>query len=428
MPAIYNLPRANNMWDQQEVDRYNKLPFYLAMQQAKFYPQWFVYNKLYGTIDWQPNMGSTMKGVVLEPSPIARQFFNPNPITQSPKKDIFSQYERTNQAVIRRHLFESPQFHFLPSFQDFRKKQIQSAQKDIGQQVTTADDQFARGYMFHYSPYVWVCGKLKDADGFELVSAPIGDPSDDGSTGKTTAWLQATVAKIGNTRDGGTMGLKNFAKLLSVFRNDIQAPAFEGMVNTPKDNETIKGNYVFVGDGEVYQNLTFDNHVLTYKDLNRDLLNNEFSGMILGKIVFKAERFPLRIDVDGTTPAPQSYVAGDANAFNLYETIPNSAYVNCPFGAGFMCGDAAYEKINVGPPPSEFAGGKISEEKFNKLFWNGEVRVTDNVLVNYGNNVLDTNKYGEYLQLISSVVHGIIPLNRRHFVPSIYRRWRVETT
>lgn len=431
MPTSYNIPAGSQLWNQQEIDRYNKLPFYLALQEAKYYPQWCFWNKLIGTTPWQPNMGNTMKGVIVEPSPIGRSFFSPAALTSPAKKDIISQLERTNSAILYHHKFESPQFNFMPSFADFRKKQIQTAQKDLMQQVTTADDIFARGYVFHQSPYVFISGKAKDADGqFEVVSAPRGLPTDDGTGGKSTAWLQFACSLIGNNR--GNLSLKVINKCLQVMSNDQQIPAFEGMVNTPKDNETIKGNYVMIGSNEAYAMLTFDDHVLSYKPLDMNVLNDEFSGKLFGRVVYKSERFPIRIAADGTCPPPQIYVGGDANAFNLNETIPNPDWVNAPFEVAHILGAGSYDKIQSGPPPAEFAGGKISESKFNKLFWNGEVKITDNVLVQQGVDangvpILDTNKYGEYLQLISQMVFGIIPVNLRACMPIIYRRWRVAT-
>lgn len=429
MPATYNLPRITAEWDQQEVDRYNKLPFYLAMQAAKYWPQWNVYNKLLGTVKWQQNMGTTMKGVIVEPSPIGRSEFVPNPITQTPRKDIISQYERTNTAIVRRHLYESPQINFLPSFQDFRTKQIQTAQKDIGQQITVANDFFVRTAIFHGSPYVYISGRQLDANGDAgLVSAPNGDPNVDPTlSAKHTNYLADVVGQVGNNK--GNLSLKLTSKLTSIMQDDLQIVPFEGMVNTPKDNETIKGKYVIVGSGEAFRAFTFDEHILQYKTLNLDLINDEFSGLLFGNTVYKIERFPLRIAADGTLPVPQLYEANPA-AFNGYETVPNPVYVKAPIEVAFMFGGGSWESINVGPPPSEFAGGKISEEKFNKLFWNGEVKITDNILINYGSAAtpqMDTNKYGEALQMISSTVHGIISINRRAVIPIIYRRWRVET-
>jgi hypothetical protein len=428
MPVQYNLPVTTNQWTQQEVDRYNKLPFYLALQQSKLFPEWTRWNKLIGTTPWQPNMGNTMKGVIVEPSPIARTFFTPNPITQQAKKDIISQYERTNEALLYRHKFESPQFNFLPSFTDFRKKQINTAVKDIAHQITAADDIFARTYVFDLSPYVFISGKAKDANGYEMISAPssLGNADRDAG-GKTTNFLQYAVSLIGNNK--GNLSLKVIKKVLDVMREDMQVPAYEGMVNTPKDNESIKGKYVLLGSNEAFSALTFDEHVLQYKPLGMNLLNDEFAGELFGRVTYMLERFPIRIAADGTCPAPQRYEAS-ADAFNQYETVPNPDYVNAPFEVAFFMGAGAYDKISVGPPPSEFAGGKISETKFNKLFWNGEVRITDNILVNYGSvetPELDTNKYGEALQLISSVAFGILPVNKRHVLPIVYRRWRVET-
>ena len=429
MPVEYNLPVASKQWSQQEVDRYNKPPFYLALQQVKQFPEWTVWNKLIGTTQWQPNMGNTMKGVIVEPSPISRTFFAPNPITQQAKKDVISQYERTNEALLYRHKFESPQFNFLPSFTDFRKKQINTASTDISRQITAADDIFARTYIFDMSPYVFISGKAKDAEGAkELVTAPSGLSNDARTAGgKTTNWLQYAVSLVGNNK--GNLGLKVIKKALDIMTEDLQVPAWEGMVNTPKDNESIKGKYVLLGSNEAFSALTFDEHVLQYKPLGMNILNEEFAGSLFNKVVYKIERFPIRILADGTCPPPQRYEASP-NAFNQYETIPNPDYTSAPFEVAFLMGANPYDKINVGPPPSEFAGGKISESKFNKLFWNGEVRITDNILVNYGTEaapVLDTNKYGEAMELISSVVYGILPVNKRYVFPIIYRRWRVET-
>jgi hypothetical protein len=102
--------------------------------------------------------------------------------------------------------------------------------------------------------------------------------------------------------------------------------------------------------------------------------------------------------------------------------VINPAYASAAIGVAFLIGYNAYEQIDVGPPPSEFTGAAINGKRFNQLTWNGEVRLTDNVLVNYGSNNLDTNKYGEFLQLISDTVLGIIGNTARNIIPIIYRR------
>lgn len=424
MPVEVNLGAAERLWDQQEVDRFNKLDVYFALQQAKRFAEWPVWNKLLGVQKWTPNQGNTLRGVIVEPSPKSRVFISPNPLTQAAKKDIISQFERTNDAILYHHKFESPQFGFMPSFADFRRNQVDHAQKDIDDQIIYADDVFARGVVFHGSPYVFVSGRAAG----ELKLSPIGFPSDDGSTGKSTAFLQETVAEVGNNK--GNLSFKAIKKAGQILKNDLQAPGFEQMQNVPKDNEVIKGNYVLLCGDEAYENLAFDEHILNIKDLNLNLVNNEFSGK-LGNIVVKKERFPIRIAADGTCPVPQTYIAEGA-AYNEFETVPNQAYLDAPFEVAHLLADGAWDKVPAGPPPSEFASGKISEGKLNKLKWNGEITITDNILIQVGDDggtpILDTNKYGEFLQLIAHMTFGAIAKNRRYVMPIIYRRWRVSTT
>jgi len=175
--------------------------------------------------------------------------------------------------------------------------------------------------------------------------------------------------------------------------------------------------------------LSFDPYILSNKDDKRDLINNDFMGTIGGNINYMCERFPLRIAEDGTVPAPQISVE-DSEAYNNGETVGNPAYINASFEVAFLMGYQPFKSLQVGPPPSEFTKGgakgmKVS--KFRELSWNGEVRLTDDLIVNYGSNNLDTNKYGEYVQFIADVAMGIIPVNRRAVLPILYRRYRPTT-
>ena len=63
----------------------------------------------------------------------------------------------------------------------------------------------------------------------------------------------------------------------------------------------------------------------------------------------------------------------------------------------------------------------MSMKKFNSLDWSGTVRLTDNLLVNYGSNNLDTNKWGEWLQLIADTTMGLTPKTARNMVAIVYR-------
>jgi hypothetical protein len=433
MPANYNLPRASNLWTVDDVELYQKLPYYLATLEAKLFPVFTVWDKLFGSRPWQKNMGDIMRAVSAEPSPIQTNMFFPNNITEQPKKDVFSIRERTDEARVKRHLYESPYFSFLPSFRDFRKNQIGFASKDIVQQIAVRHEQFIRSTVFHRSPFVFISGKATSAanDGFdstgELVAAPMGDGNDAGTTAKSTAWLQAAINYIGGgggNSDLGALSYNTIRKAKTVLCEDIQAPAWEGMGNKSVDNKTIAGKWLLITSNEAFEALSFDNTILANRPQLMNLLNDEFSGIIGSHIACRIERFPIRVAADGTIPGPQTYEANPA-AYNVGETVPNPAYNAAPYEIAFMMGAQPYESITVGAPPKEFASGSMGAEKFNALEWNGQVKLTDNVLVNYGGGNLDTNKHGEFVQLISSTVHGILPINRRYVIPILFRRRRV---
>jgi hypothetical protein len=69
--------------------------------------------------------------------------------------------------------------------------------------------------------------------------------------------------------------------------------------------------------------------------------------------------------------------------------------------------------------------------EFASLDLNGKARITTNVIVpaldQNGNTVTDTNKYGDYLQMIADVVMGILPVARHRVIPILHQRARVAT-
>ena len=431
MPSQYDLPKYPPTWQVEDVNRFQKLPYYLASLSAKYFPVYQVWQKLVQSVKWQQNMGTMMRGVRVEPTPVSRSMFFPNAITTTPKKDVFSQMEVYEEGLIRRHYAESKQFSFLPSFQDFRRDQIPTAMKDIASQIAISQDFFIRSFLFHRAPFVYLPGRVFQtgsvfADAAGLIAAPTGDGSDDGSTAKSTAFLQQATAELSNGARN-TLTFKACNALLRIATSDLMLPAYEGMQGgAPADNEVIKGNYVIVGSNEAFANFSFDPHILSYKPLSMNLVNSAFSGKILGNIVYKTERFPLRIAEDGTFPAPQTYET-NPSAYNYGQTIPNPAYVAATFEVAFFMAAEAARVIDVGPAPSDFASGRMSADKFHKLAWNGEVRLTDDILINYGTAAApqwDSNKHGEFVQLISAVNYGAISVDRRQCIPIIFRRMR----
>jgi len=424
MPATWDLPRSSNLWDQQDVNRYNKLPVWMAEQQVQQLPFWSRWQNLLGTIKWEANMGDVLQGVISEMPPNSKQKHVPRNITETPLKTVVSHFERSNTARVKRHLFESPLFHFLPSFRDFRKKQVSFAARGLNKIVGIANDAFLRWQVLQQSKRVFVVGAT---DGNFIRNAPAGEATDT-SEPKDSGWFASMRDAVGNNT--GWPDFRQICAIREYARKDLGMVPWDGSPANPKENATMDGKWVLVGEAGIYDGLQFDEHVLNFKDYARDLLNSKFRGVISGNINFQEERFPLFFNVDAsgtvTFPEPEieealgeTYPNGNTNG---YEVIPNPDYVNAQYGIAFWMGYQPYEAIKVGPPPSEFSSGSIKMGKFHSLNWNGEVRITDDVLVNYGSGNLDTNKYGEYLQLICDTVLGVIPNTPRHCMPIIYRR------
>lgn len=422
MSVQWDLPRQSNLWTPQDIAAFHRLPVQFAAQQSKKLQHWSRWSKFAATRKWTPNMGDILYGIMAEPSPVTRQYHAPKNITETPLKTVVQHYERNNQARVKRHNYESPMFHFLPSFRDFRKNLLGFATEDLNKQIGVADDNFIRWQAFNQAPACYVVGDTSN-DG--IVETAFGEATDS-STPKDTAERAALISRIGSDNNG----FLSFQQIIAIrqrARHDIGMVPWEGLKATPSENEGLKGKFMLVGDPEIYEGLSFDAHVLNYKEYTRDLINSEFSGVIGGNITFLAERYPMRLNADGTLPEVEllrETAAGTYGPGKTYEVVPHPDFVNAPIGVAFLLGYQPFETIKVGPPPSEFAGKSMSAGRFSKLDWNGKARLTSDVLVDYGSGVLDTNKYGEYLQLIADCVHGFMPNTMRFCLPIFYRRNR----
>ena len=169
------------------------------------------------------------------------------------------------------------------------------------------------------------------------------------------------------------------------------------------------------------------------KNCQLDGVNGRFVGSLFGRITCMLEEKPLYLKEDGTFADPETRVL-DLNAFNYGESIPNSVYTGLddtasPYGWGFFVGAEGYEVIEVGPPPAAFSGNGMPKG-FGKMFWNGEIMITKNLLVpcptdDNPNNV-ELNVYGEYLKFISQATFAILGKQKRNIIPFLYERSRGE--
>src|SRR5437773_1414053 len=412
-------------WSEQDINLYNRLPFYLVKQQIEYRKTWQIYSGLITNIDWKPNMGSTMRGVRKDPSPHLRQFAFPSEISETPTKDILDVREVTRDAVVRRHRFESQYMSFVPSFRDFMTDHVQAQSDDINDKITRYNDIFIRGHMFHQSPYVFLPNRAAGS----LVSAPRGDGNAAGTDGKTTVFLAGINAEIGQP---GNLSLSAIQLALSIMENDLRIPPFRQGAAPPSDDDTPDDKYVLILPTEAWNDFINDPWLQANKSIDLNIVTKGFKGNLFGRVVCKLEDLPLRFKPDGNFAAPETRELNPA-AYNVGETLPNTPYssldanTGSPFCVAFLVGAKSYKSIRVGAPPSDFAGRGMPNG-FGKMHWNGEVMITKNILEPCedadGNIIYDTNKYGEHLQMIAQSTMGIIGLQIRNVLPIIYRRRR----
>ena len=206
----------------------------------------------------------------------------------------------------------------------------------------------------------------------------------------------------------------------------------------PKDNEGMRNKFVAIISNEAWMMFRWDEDVLNKLhglapcDLN--VLFEDFRGLLFGNVIVKIHNYPIRFNTVNVNDQNGNllYAAGTPIPPEIYDAtsgkwMPNPNYtslISAPYEIGWLLGADYGKSIKVGPPPKEFSSTNMSAEKFYSLRWNGEVRLTDQVLIQYADGSYDLNHYGKQLKLISECVHGYIPGERRYGMPMVYQRRR----
>jgi len=456
---------------------FRSLSYYLAKNEVALYPKWNVYDQLFGSIKWEPNMGSTLNGTTPTPSPVQNITFMPEVLSSYPKKDQFQVGERYEEAQLGMHRFESNRFRFLNNFESFWRDHLSYAQSDIVRQIQCANNIFIRTLMYYQAPDAYLSGKglssqvvhatntrkraFSQSDIRKITNVTGGGGGADTSTDEITvggvAQTNQTIAKSGgkdfraDVSHGGTstaivgkLTLKELFKAMLVLQEDIQAPTFDRIYNVPKQSSMVEGKYVLICSTEAWSSLLWDSNLRTNDSAttsigtqlapaNMNLLQDGFAGDLFGKITAKFDPYPMRFTKDGSLVTPQSVdsTTGKVTPNANYTKIDTTDTSVASYEIAFLVGADAFKTIQVGPPPKEFASKNMSAKKFYSMKWNGEVHLTDQFLVpNAGSNGRtstsgsELNVYGDYLKFISQAVFGGIPGDARYCLPIIFERSR----
>ena len=439
MPSFYGLPGQFSPAVIQANNLFAQLPFYLVHNEIQQYAGWNEFDQLYGSIPWQENMGSVMEAVTPQRSPVGRSLFFPNPITTASNKDLYQVTESNEQAILYKHKYGSFVFNFIPSFQVFWDKYIKFNSDDIVKQIAVSNNQFIETQMLQNASYVYLCGT-------GLVGgAPIGamNVGLNAANSKTATWFVNTVLGTGgNSGAIQNLRLRDVYRAIMNLQDDLGAPSFSGAKNMPKDNEGLKGKYVLFCSSEDWFNFTFDPDILNKLqglapcDLN--LVFNDFRGSLFGQITCKIKKYPIRFSAVNITDGAGNvlWAAGFPIDPEIFDPIdnkwkPNPYYtslVSAPYTIAWLMGDNYAKTLKVGPPPKEFATKNMSGEKFYSLRWNGEVRLTDQLLITNADGSIEMNDFGENLQLKGQLTHGYITTERRFAFPMFIARSRPSVT
>lgn len=410
-------------WSEQQLNLYNKLPFYLMEAEAAYRKNWIVWKPLLGDVSWKANSGDTMRRVLAEPTPVMRQESFPQLLADPTLVDIINYRERTADTKIRMQDFASPHFSYLPEFQDFMKH-IDKTVMNINRQTTIFEDFFYRTMLFHWAPYVYVAG-------VGLVAAPTGDPNASGTGGKTNAWLQAQIAAMAGSGQPGILSFQELFKALNCFEQEVGATPFEGNGKPSGDSNPLNEKFCLVGSPETWNNFVDDPWLKENRPLNMNIVTDQFKGDLFGKIRYRQERWSMQYAITAnfspSLPVPE-LTEEDPNRPDYGRTKPNPAYAiptNAPVGVAFLVGGTPADAVTVGPPPAEFIRD-LDQGAAIKMNWNGKSYLTKNFLIpcknSDGDTVYSMNEFGRFLRAQSSLALAISLINTQNIMPILYKR------
>ena len=424
---------TNTTWNETDIRRYHRLPYWMAkIQDKKMNQDAPVFGPLLGDIKWQPNSGDTGSAIMKTRAPYLRQSFNPSRLSALPKVDTYLPGERQTKFYLYWHMHETPPMRFYEAFTDFFDH-TEDLAETIADQQARDSELFYRHYMFQQSPAVFLPNRggtsALSSIGNEVVittGALQGNGDDDWSTNKSLGWLASTLPGVGQP---GNLSIQA-VDLACTYMEQQRMRPYSGSGSPMGDDMGIDSTYLLLCSPEAFGAFRYDPWLRANKNITLDIVyNKKFKGNFMGRWTTRIEHFPLRFKISTTgaitVPAPETIVM-DASAENFGEPVPNDDYNNAEYEVAWLIsGEEHYKKVRVGPPPSAFRNNG-APKGFGSLKWNGEIELTPHFLIealdSNGNLKQMLNTNGMWIKARATTVYGVAGTQKRGVLPIIFKR------
>lgn len=435
LPALDQNPY--NEWPVEDLNRYHRLPYWLAENQAEMRRDWLTWPKLFQKKPWKANSGEIMRTVQTETAPIRRNQFIPSLIGSRPNIDIIDFGEREVECRLHRHRWASPHYSFYPSFADWFSDKFAPAAKSIERIKMHAEEAFYRTMAFQKAPWVWICGHgavQAPSSVTEITSSNIP---------KSDNWILAHLAKCGsNTADesagdfvgpagDGTLTFKELWAINSFATEVLGMTPYSGTGLPSGMSAGLNEKLCLLTAKRQWNQFVDDPWVAENKPLDLNLINGPLKGDFWGMITSMLEHYGWRW---------KAVVSGGAQSLTWLEpeetevnadyvlygrTGPNRAYATeATHMLSHIFGGKFASVVDAGPPPSEFTS-KTGPYVVGPMQWNGQVYQTNQFMIRGASDTGDVTElassWNEYRRLQAQTTYGMLVQNHFNYLPIMHK-------
>lgn len=423
IPSIDNTNTAS--WTPQDVAAYNMQDVWLVKKEIETRKREEKWKKLGGSSPWQQGKGPVRRAITVHDSPILRQFAFPEAITALPTIDVHSVLESYEDTRPFWHDFQTPQFAFLPSFQDFLRGNLEPNRANLQRQIVIYEEQAIRTYLVSRTRKVYVCGANEG-----VIDAPVAPMNSalNAANSKTTAWWLTQLNKCKSH-----LSFEELSTLLTEASESVGTIPFEGSGLQRMKSQGLDERYVLMTEPMTWNKYTTDPWLTQNRPLNMNIVTDGLKGDLFGQVRVMFESTPVRFKVNDaagpvafTLPAPETRVIDANNPSANNQTVITPDYAMSEFCVSWFIGGNSFETVDTGAPPSEFAKGMPGD--LSAMDWSGRVALNKNFLIQVGVDgdgpIMDTNSKGRWLRYEATLSGGVSMLNDKNLIMVIHRRVR----